>query len=135
MSEVMNRPASDPARQGQTPETRQDVVTLRPPADIFEGEDGITLLLDMPGVSRERLNIQSDRNTLSVEGDVEIDMPEDTESLHADVRATHYRRTFSVSGEQLDMDKVEANLKDGVLRIHLPKRAEVRPRRIEVTTG
>ncbi len=108
---------------------------LRPAGDIFEHGHGITIVLDMPGVSKDRLNIHSDRNTLTVEGDVEISVPEDTESLHADVRATHYRRDFSVSGEQLDVDAIEASLRDGVLRIDIPKRAELRPRKIEVRTG
>lgn len=137
MSDVMKSPASEPAtRNPQAADTtRPEAMALRPAADIFEGDDGITLLLDMPGVSRDRLNIQSDRNTLIVEGDVQIDMPEGTESLYADIRATHYRRAFSVSGEQLDVDAVEATLKDGVLNIHVPKRAEMRPRRIEVKTA
>jgi HSP20 family molecular chaperone IbpA len=108
---------------------------LQPSGDVLETEHGITLLLDMPGVSRDRLNIQSDRTSLVVEGEVEIAMPQGTESLHADVRSTHYRRTFSLSGEELDTDAVDASLKDGLLRIHIPKRAEVRPRRIEVQTG
>lgn len=108
---------------------------LRPAGDIFEHEHGITLLLDMPGVARDRLEINSDRNTLTVEGEVKISMPEDTESLHADVRSTHYRRTFSVSGEQLDTEAIEASLRDGVVRIDIPKRAEMRPRKIEVKTG
>lgn len=119
----------------QTGETDTQQSVLRPAGDIFEHEHGITLLLDMPGVSRDRLEINSDRNTLTVEGEVEISMPEDTEPLHADVRSTHYRRTFSVSGEQLDTDAIEASLRHGVLRIDIPKRAEMRPRRIEVKTG
>lgn len=108
---------------------------LRPYGDIFEHDGGITLLLDLPGVSRERLDIQSDRNTLVVEGAVAVELPEGTEALAADVRARRYRRSFSLSGEQLDTDAVSATLKDGVLRIDIPKRAELQPRRIEVTTG
>jgi HSP20 family molecular chaperone IbpA len=125
-SEVANREQSQPERSAQA--------VLRPAGDIFEHNEGITLLLDMPGVSKERLSIESDRNTLTVEGEVKIDMPKDTESLHADIRCTRYRRTFSLSGEQLDTDAVQASLKDGVLRIDIPKRAEMRPRRIEVQT-
>jgi len=135
MSQVANKseqsgttPQRDAGAGGQQP-------VLRPPGDIFEHEHGITLLLDMPGVSKDRLQIHSDRNTLTVEGEVQINMPDDTESLHADVRSTRYQRTFSVSGEQLDTEAVEASLRDGVLRIDIPKRAEMRPRKIEVKTG
>ncbi|MDZ7670005.1 MAG: Hsp20/alpha crystallin family protein [Gammaproteobacteria bacterium] len=137
MSEVtqQNRRTADVASREQTsPESaRQNV--LRPAGDIFEHDGGITLLLDMPGVAKERLDIQTDRNNLTVEGEVKFDMPDDTEPLHADIRSTHYRRSFSLSGEQLDTDAVQASLKDGVLRIDIPKRAELRPRKIEVKTG
>lgn len=132
MSE-MTRSADAPRQREE--EARSATTELRPAGDIFEHEHGITLLLDMPGVSRDRLDIQSDRNTLVVEGEVEISMPEDTEPLHADIRSTHYRRSFSLSGEQLDTEAVEASLKDGVLCIDIPKRAEMRPRKIEVTTS
>lgn len=134
MSDVTEkRRTSEPANREEAQERQQPL--LRPSADIFEHDNGITLLLDLPGVSRDRLNIQADRNSLVVEGELSIDVPENTESLHADVRATRYRRSFSLSGEQLDTDAVEASLKDGVLRIDIPKRAELKPRKIEVQTG
>lgn len=137
MNEAANnqRPVAEAGQGSPGNENRRPEMVLRPAGDIFEHDHGITLLLDMPGVSRDRLDIQSDRNTLTVEGEVEISMPEDTESLYADVRSTHYRRTFSLSGEQLDTEAIQASLKDGVLRIEVPKRAEVRPRRIEVKSG
>jgi HSP20 family molecular chaperone IbpA len=135
MSKVTEKQASDlPARRTSQSE-RSEQTVLRPAGDIFEHQDGITLLLDMPGVSPNRLNIESDRSSLVVDGEVEISMPEDTEPLHADIRSTRYRRSFSLSGEQLDTEAVKASLKDGVLRIDIPKRAEVRPRRIEVKTS
>ena len=85
----------------------------------------------MPGVSKERLNIQVDTDTLLVEGDARIDMPAGMEALYADVRATRYRRSFALSGE-LEAQKIDARLKDGVLTLRIPKRAEVRPRKIDV---
>jgi HSP20 family protein len=122
------------ARSGADGDRRAESV-LRPLGDIFEKEDGITIVLDMPGVSKERLEINTDRNNLVVEGEVEIDMPQDTESLYADVRCTRYRRAFSLSGEQLDTEGVQASMKDGVLRIHIPRREEMKPRKIEVKSG
>lgn len=104
---------------------------LRPPVDIFETADGITLVADMPGVSKERLKVSVERDSLVVEGDVQIDMPQDIEPVHADVRATHFRRSFALSSE-LDPEKISAALKDGVLTLRIPKRAEPQPRRIEV---
>ncbi|MGB5834963.1 MAG: Hsp20/alpha crystallin family protein [Thiohalocapsa sp.] len=110
------------------------VRTLRPPVNIFEDADGITLEADMPGVSKDRLRLQVDNDQLLVEADVQFAMPEGIEALYADVNATRYSRGFSLSRE-LQTDNIDASLKDGVLRLRIPKRAEVRPRRIEVRVG
>ncbi len=115
------------ARQEQEP-------AIRPAVDIFEDETGITVHADMPGVSRDRLEIQVDSDTLAIEGVADIAMPEGMEALYADVRATRYRRSFSLSSE-LDADKAEATLKDGVLSLRIPKRAQYQPRKIEIKTG
>jgi HSP20 family molecular chaperone IbpA len=112
---------------------REEQAVLRPPVDIFEDAHGITVQAEMPGVSRERLNVQADRNTLSIEGDAVIDMPKGMEAVYADVQATRYARTFVLSGE-LETDAIDAKLKDGVLTIRIPKRREYRPRKIEVRT-
>ena len=116
------------AAQGRTGEEEP---ALAPPVDIFEDQHGITVRAEMPGVAKDRLNIQADRNSLVIEGDAAIDMPPGMEALHADVRSTRYRRSFALSGE-LETDRIEASLKDGVLTLRIPKRAEYRPRKIEV---
>jgi HSP20 family molecular chaperone IbpA len=105
--------------------------TLRPAVDIFEDAEGITIEADMPGVSKDRLHVQVDANTLLIEGEVQIDLPEAAEALYADLRSTRYSRSFTLSNE-LETDKIDASLKDGVLRLHIPKHPEQRPRRIEV---
>ena len=61
-------------------------------------------------------------------------MPQELSALYADVRSTLYRRSF-VFSDELETEKTEANLKDGVLTVRIPKRAEVKPRRIDVRTG
>jgi len=104
---------------------------LRPPVDIFENEEGITLHADMPGVSKDRLQLRVEGSNLIVEGSIGISPQEQMTALYADVRSTTYRRSFALSNE-LETDKIEAHLKDGVLRVRIPKRAELRPRRIEV---
>ena len=113
---------------------REPEIVLRPPVGIYEDADGISLLLEMPGVSKERLNIKADPNGLLIEGNAEISMPEGMEALYAEVRSTYYRRNFTLTAE-LDADKIDAKLKDGVLTIRIPKRAELRPRRIEVSAS
>jgi HSP20 family molecular chaperone IbpA len=107
---------------------------LIPPADIFEDAEGITVQAEMPGVSKDRLNIAADRNALTIEGDAAIDLPEGTEALYADLQSTKYRRSFILSKE-LETDRIEATLKDGLLTLRIPKRAEHKPRKIEIQTG
>lgn len=104
---------------------------IRPSVDIREDDEGITLCADMPGVSRDRLELRVEANTLILEGSAHLDLPGNAEALYADVRSSTYRRTFALSSE-LETDKIEANLKDGVLTVRIPKRRERRPRRIEV---
>ena len=115
----------------QPTKAREEDFALAPPVDIFEDANGITVQAEMPGVSKDRLNVQADRNNLLIEGDAQIDMPAGMEALYADVQATKYRRSFVLSGE-LETDRIDANLKDGLLTVRIPKRAEFRPRKIEV---
>jgi HSP20 family molecular chaperone IbpA len=114
--------------------SREDNLAIVPAVDIFEDKNGITVQAEMPGVSKDRLNVQADRNSLVIEGDAAIDMPRGMEALYADVRSTRYRRSFVLSSE-LEPDRIEANLKDGVLTLRIPKRAEYTPRKIQVRAG
>jgi HSP20 family protein len=130
-TEVTQRETTAPAARRPSQELEQ---VLRPAVDIFEGPEDITLVADMPGVSRERLELRAERNSLIIEGGAQLSMPEGMEALYADVRSTRYRRSFALSNE-LDAEHISANLKDGVLTVRLPKRAELRPRKIEVQTS
>jgi HSP20 family molecular chaperone IbpA len=105
--------------------------SIRPAVDIFEDKTGITLQADMPGVSKEQLDIQVDHDTLSIEGEAALSMPQGMEPIYADVRATRYQRSFSLSRE-LDSAKIDASLSDGVLTVRIPKRQELHPRKIKV---
>jgi HSP20 family protein len=115
------------------PRSEQEVF-LRPAVDIYEDGHEITVRADMPGVSRDRLQVQVDGNNLAIEGQAAIDMPEGMEALHADVRTTRFRRSFTLSNE-LDTANINAKMKDGVLTLSVPKRAELQPRKIEVSVG
>lgn len=109
----------------------QTEVTLRPAVDVHEDQQGITIDADLPGVSKDRLTIQVDRDTLTIEGELAIDMPAGMEPFRADVRSARYQRSFTLSKE-LDPEKIDAALTHGVLTLRIPKREEVRPRQIEV---
>jgi HSP20 family protein len=130
--------ANEVTRQaGSTGEGKQSLMnaaptsTIRPLVDIFETADGITLQADMPGVTKEGLNLRVDGPNLVVEGTIGIVPEQKMSAIHADVRATLYRRSF-VLGNELEAGNIEASLKDGVLTVRIPKRAEHRPRRIEI---
>ena len=105
--------------------------TIRPLVDIFETAEGITLQADMPGVSKDGLNFRVEGTNLLVEGMIGIVPEQKMSALHADVRSTLYRRSFVLGGE-LEAEKIDADLKDGILTVRIPKRPELRPRKIEV---
>jgi HSP20 family protein len=113
---------------------REDELVVRPAVDIFEDAHGIMVVAEIPGVSKDRLNVHADRNNLHIEGEAVIDMPKGMEAVYADVQSTRYARSFTLSGE-LETDAIDAKLKDGVLTIRIPKRAEYRPRKVEVRAG
>ena len=105
-----------------------------PAVDILEDAGGIMLLADMPGVSKENLDVRLDGDTLAIEGEVGIVVPEGMRALWAEVNVPRFRRKFTLSGE-LDSGRIEANLKDGVLTLRIPKQAHAQPRRIDVQVG
>jgi len=107
---------------------------VSPAVDIFEDAAAITLLADMPGVAKDRLDVRLDGDTLSIEGRVELEGLQDMRALWAEVNVPRFRRTFTLSRE-LDASRVEANLKDGVLTLRVPKQAHAQPRRIEVNAS
>ncbi len=118
-------------RKTSEPETTRSVL---PRVDVFEDERGITLLADLPGVPRDMLELKVEGDTLHVEGTVQPATPEGLEAVYAEVRVPRFRRSFTLSRE-LDAQRVEANLKDGVLTLRIPKQEHAQPRRIAVQAG
>jgi len=124
-SATTSRSGNTPQRSGATEPV------LRPPVDIHETADELVLRADMPGVTRERLEVRVDGNNLLIEGGIGIAPQEAMTAVYADVRSTMYRRQFVLSNE-LDSASIAASLKSGVLTVRLPKRAEHKPRRIPI---
>jgi HSP20 family protein len=104
---------------------------MAPAVDVIEDATGITLYADLPGVPKDKLNLQVEVDALTIEGDVTLAAPEGLKSLHAEVSLPRYRRTFTLSKE-LDVEKVSAEFKQGVLKLHIPKAAQAQPRKINV---
>ncbi len=112
-------------------ETARNEATLMPPVDVIEDANGITLYADLPGVPKDKLHLQVEADTLTIEGEVALDLPEGMEASHAEVSLSHYRRVFTLSKE-LDAQKVGAEFNHGVLKLRIPKAEHAQPRRIEV---
>jgi HSP20 family protein len=107
---------------------------LLPPVDVIEDRSGITLYADMPGVSKERLNAHVEGDVLVIEGDMGLVMPKEMEATHVEVNLPRYRRVFTLS-KDLDPGRMRAELKQGVLILHIQKAEHAKPRRIEVNAG
>jgi HSP20 family protein len=124
---AMNPQAQDARGTG---DGRQAAFAI-PPVDVYEDEGGITLLADLPGVTRENLSVRVEGDSLLIEGSVSTPAPQELELLHGEAQLGSYRRLFTLSRE-LDANSVEAQLKDGVLQLRIPKAEAAKPRRIEV---
>jgi HSP20 family protein len=127
---VQTTPRAEPGATKQH-QQQQHVV---PPVDVFENENAITLLADLPGVAREGLNVRVDGDSLTLEAAAATQGPENMELVYGEAQIPTYRRQFTLSRE-LDASRIEAQLRDGVLRLTIPKAEEARPRRIEVQVG
>jgi HSP20 family molecular chaperone IbpA len=124
----------DLGQQSGSQSARQPTDFLLPAVDVFEDETGILLTADLPGVSSEGLTVRVDKNTLLIEGEAALEMPEGMQAVYAEVRNPRYRRSFTLSSE-LDSEACQANLKDGVLSLRLPKKEKYQPRKIQVQTS
>lgn len=124
---VRTQPASQQAQEQQQP-------FVVPPVDIFEDDHAITLLADLPGVQRDQLHLRVDGDTLLLEATARTSGPGDMQLVYGEAQCPNYRRQFTLSRE-LDTQRVEAQLRDGVLRLTIPKAEDARPRRIQVQVG
>lgn len=106
-------------------------VVFTPSVDIFETDRDLTLLVDLPGVTAENLNIDLRENTLTLTGDTEPFEKGNEEDILIEYEIGKYHRQFSLSSV-IDQSKIDAKLTDGVLRLTLPKVEEATPRKIEV---
>ncbi|MBW7860131.1 MAG: Hsp20/alpha crystallin family protein [Rhodocyclaceae bacterium] len=113
------------------PEAQAEVPTLTPRVEVFEDPEGITLRADLPGVPKDKLELNVEGDSLRIEGEIALDAPEGLEAVYAEVRLARYRRAFTLSSE-LDNSRTDAQLRDGVLTLRIPKHAHAQPRRIEV---
>lgn len=117
-----------------TDTSRADGAALMPPVNVVEDAQGITLYADLPGVPKDKLDLQIEADTVTIEGELHLDVPEGLEVTHAEVGMPHFRRVFTLSKE-LDASKISAELANGVLTLRIPKAEHAQPRRIPVNAA
>ena len=92
-----------------------------PTTDIFETEDALTVVMEMPGVNREHADITVEDDVLSVVGRIDFAKYENLQPVYTEYNVGHYRRSFNLSPSSFDEHKITAEMKDGVLTLTLPK--------------
>ncbi|HWT19513.1 MAG TPA: Hsp20/alpha crystallin family protein [Variovorax sp.] len=114
--------------------TRYSDAALTPPVDVVEDSGGITLFADLPGVSRDKLSLHVASDTLTIDAESGLSVPEGLESSHTEVGLGRFRRVFTLSKE-LDTNAISAELSQGVLKLRIPKAEHAQPRRIEIQSA
>ena len=112
-------------------ESTRPTRAFMPSADIFETEEALSVVLEMPGVSRENVDINVEDGVLTVEGRIDFSQYEGMRPLYSEYNVGPYRRSFRLSG-QVDQAKISAEMQDGVISLTLPKAEKAKPRRIKV---
>jgi HSP20 family molecular chaperone IbpA len=125
----------DEKKELQKVEGSYDVKRIfTPSVDIIERKDDILLYADMPGVDTESLDVTIEKNVLTIYGKVKYDIPEKYKLYLNEYDVGDYKRSFTIS-EEIDKDRIQAVLKNGVLKLVMPKIDVVKTRKIEVKEG
>jgi HSP20 family molecular chaperone IbpA len=114
----------------QRPATR----TYRPAVDIYDAPDAVHLVADLPGVSENDVDISMEKDVLTITGKVEPPKFDGTTPFSSEYGVGNWERSFTISSE-IDRSAIDASVKDGVLRVRLPKSTEAASRKIRVTAG
>jgi HSP20 family protein len=105
--------------------------TFLPTADIFEAEDALHVVLEMPGVEKDNINVIVREGVLNIEGRLDFAKYKDLQPLYTEYNIGNYSRSFRLSSA-IDQNKIGAELRDGVLSLTLPKVEEAKPRTIQI---
>lgn len=114
-------------------ERMRETAVFTPRFDIWETEDELVLYGDLPGVASEDLDVRFEDKQLNIHGRVALRQPE-VEYLYSEYGIGDFYRSFAI-GEAIDASRISAELKNGVLTVHLPKTEAVKPKRIDVKAG
>jgi len=112
----------------------RNVKTFVPRVDIYETKDALFLIADMPGVDEKTVDVELEKNILTISGQVENGIVKDYSLVFSEYEVGDYERTFTLSDE-IDKDKIKATVKQGVLRLELPKAEKVKPKKIKINAA
>jgi len=112
----------------------RNVKTFVPRVDIYETKDALYLVADMPGVDDKTVDVELEKNVLTIAGRVEDGKVQDYNLVFSEYEVGDYERTFTLSDE-IDRDKIKATVKQGVLRLELPKAEKVKPKKIMINAA
>ena len=124
----------EPQEKKELVEKEEKTVPARfyvPYTDIYETEHALTLVMEMPGVERENIDVGIEKDVLQVEGRIDLSSYAEMEPVYTEYNVGHYTRKFSLSSK-IDQARISAEMADGVLTLTLPKAEEAKPRRIEI---
>jgi HSP20 family protein len=102
-----------------------------PHTDIFETEQALTIVAEMPGVEKSKVDVSVEDGVLTLQGQIDFSKYQDLRPVYTEYNVGHYRRSFSLSN-RVDQNRISAEMSDGVLTLVLPKAEEAKPRRISV---
>lgn len=102
-----------------------------PYTDIYETEDDLTLVMEMPGVEKDNLDVKIEDDVLQIEGQIDFANYAEMQPVYTEYNVGHYTRRFHLSN-RIDQDKISATVADGVLTLKLPKAEEAKPRKIKI---
>ena len=117
-----------------TPETTRGGRVYQPISDIVETPESVTLMLEMPGVAADDVDITLEQRVLTICGSVQQTQPEKLQLVYAEYGEGDFERAFTLS-DDFDSDKIEASLSHGVLTVTLPRAPEAKPKKISVKTS
>jgi HSP20 family molecular chaperone IbpA len=109
----------------------RNVKTFIPRVDIYETREALFLIAEMPGVDEKTVDVELEKNVLTISGRVEDGKMKDYNLVFSEYEVGDYERTFTLSDE-IDRDKIKATVKQGVLRLELPKAEKVKPKKIAI---
>ncbi len=118
--------------QRQTAPGREESRTLVPPCDIYETPEGLTVVVDLPGVEKDAVEVRVEEDVLSIKGAVKAAMPD--RPTYSEYRLANFFRQFQLT-EHVDQAKIRAEMKHGVLTLHLPRAEKAKPKTVKINVA